>query len=355
MITIIVMLILVGVSIQIVINSDLLNVAAKMKDNQRVAEIIDACSVWKNEKLIDTYSEEKNAQTIEEFIDTLKEQEKLKPEEAEQGKEKGYVKIGDKTIYFVDGIEDCKFTVKSSNDDIKFERTIKEGNIKQTKKDYNTYNIVGISKEEQGTYITSGSIEGISGTIEIIGDINDTTFQYTLTDFMHGDEIFYCKINIDGEEYIQKIIVEQGDCITYEEDFIGIEIWNPNNYVEWTIEENENYSGGKALIVFLKEGASASSYIQAKFYGRGIEILTMYDDNTGLMYIVTKGSKNTLMVCKLSNDSPGTVHYREELFGNGQRANFLDNNTLTTLAIRGAIKTTNEDSYVVFDAVKIYK
>ena len=39
---------------------------------------------------------------------------------------------------------------------------------------------------------------------------------------MQGDEVFYCKINIDGEDHYKEIKVIQGDVVTYEEDFAGI-------------------------------------------------------------------------------------------------------------------------------------
>ena len=57
---------------------------------------------------------------------------------------------------------------------------------------------------------------------EIVGNINDATFSYTLSNFMQGDEVFYCKINIDGEDHYKEIKVIQGDVVTYEEDFAGI-------------------------------------------------------------------------------------------------------------------------------------
>ena len=143
----------------------------------------------------------------------------------------GQVTIGNTTYSSIDefigatkGIEDKSITVTSSEQEIKFEKTITKAHVSYEKKDYTTYEIKGISLEEDGEYITTGKLTGKSGELEIVGDIKDTTFVYNLTDFMKGDEIFFCKVNIDGEEYLQKLQVIQGESVYYEEKYFDIEL-----------------------------------------------------------------------------------------------------------------------------------
>ena len=57
---------------------------------------------------------------------------------------------------------------------------------------------------------------------------------------MQGDETFYCKVNIDGEEYYKEIKVLQGETVTYEEDFVGIKYTG-----NWQDDVSENYTNGK--------------------------------------------------------------------------------------------------------------
>lgn len=166
------------------------------------------------------------------------------------------VTIGDKE-YVVDGssvtskepgITDKQIVLVASTDNIIFTNTISEEDVKAEYPNYQNYQVLGISKSEAGEYETSGEIEGKAGNLEIIGDLQQSTFQYNLNKPMLGDEEFFVKISIDGEERIQKLEVIQGDIVRYEED--KLTFINSDNATEdkgvWIEAENENFSNGKA-------------------------------------------------------------------------------------------------------------
>lgn len=166
------------------------------------------------------------------------------------------VTIGDKE-YVVDGssvtskepgITDKQIVLVASTDNIIFTNTISEEDVKAEYPNYQNYQVLGISKSEAGEYETSGEIEGKAGNLEIIGDLQQSTFQYNLNKPMLGDEEFFVKISIDGEERIQKLEVIQGDIVRYEED--KLTFINSDNATEdkgvWIEVENENFSNGKA-------------------------------------------------------------------------------------------------------------
>ena len=166
------------------------------------------------------------------------------------------VTIGDKE-YVVDGssvtskehgITDKQIVLVASTDNIIFTNTISEEDVKAEYPNYQSYQVLGISKSEAGEYKTSGEIEGKAGNLEIIGDLQQSTFQYNLNKPMLGDEEFFVKVSIDGEERIQKLEVIQGDIVRYEED--KLTFINSDNATEdkgvWIEVENENFSNGKA-------------------------------------------------------------------------------------------------------------
>ena len=246
-ITIIVLLILAGVTIATLMGDNgILTKASEADLETRAATVEERKDLWKTEKQTDNYVGENTAQTLEELLDDLEGEELITAEERTQIEETGHVIIGSKDISFSDGLTEASYTITSSLDEVNFNKIVTEGDIAVEKPGYTSYTIDGVSASQDGEYVTSGSVEGKSGNLEIIGDINDATFSYTLTDFMQGDETFYCKINIDGEEYYKVINVIQGDSIIYEEDFVGIEI--PDEYGEYCeIVEDERFSGGKAI------------------------------------------------------------------------------------------------------------
>ena len=58
-----------------------------------------------------------------------------------------------------------------------FNKIITEGDITIEKPGFTSYTIEGVSASQDGEYVTSGSVIGKSGKLEIVGDINDATFK----------------------------------------------------------------------------------------------------------------------------------------------------------------------------------
>lgn len=233
-ITIIVMLILVGVSVQVVLDSGIFKQAKKAASETKI--------VYENEKKIGEKIVINNQEynSMQEYLESMK------------------------------GIEDKNITVVSDSQIIKFENTIREANIKNEKEDYSNYEIKGISSEKNGEYITTGYIQGKSGRLEIVGDISNTTFEYKLEKIMLGDETFYCKVNIDGEDYFQALHVIQGDVVKYEEDmleFIDAEVSNEANTGKWIDIEGDCWSGGKAKYICITEDNGQVGIESLQYYG----------------------------------------------------------------------------------------
>ena len=102
--------------------------------------------------------------------------------------------IGSKDISFSDGLTETSYTITSSLDEVNFNKIITEGDITIEKPGFTNYTIEGVSASQDGEYVTSGSVAGKSGNLEIIGDISDIPFSYTLTNFMQADDTFSCTI-----------------------------------------------------------------------------------------------------------------------------------------------------------------
>ena len=250
-ITIIVLLILAGVTIAMIMGDNgILNRAVDADVETRAATVEERKNLWKTEKQTDNYIGENTAQTLEELLNDLEVEDLITEEERTQIEETGHVVIGSRDIVFADGLTEVSYTITSSLDEVNFNRIITEGDIAAEKPGFTSYTIEGISASQDGEYVTSGSVEGKSGRLEIVGDLNDSTFRYTLTDFMQGDEVFYGQVNIDGEEYYKDIKVIQGDVVTYEEDFSGI-IYTGT----WQDDINENYTNGKCKTTVRRRGS----------------------------------------------------------------------------------------------------
>lgn len=276
-VTIVVLLILAGISLNLVLgNNGIIAKAKEARDETRSASVEEIKKLWKEEKNIDNYVEEKTAQSLEELLDNLKGQDLITEEEKTTIETKGYIVIGSKNISFVDGLKKSSYTITSDSDEVYFNKIIKEGDILVEKTGFTTYKIEGISNSKDGEYITSGSVNGKSGNLEIVGDIADSTFKYNLTSFMKGDEIFYCKVNIDGEEFYKEIEVIQGDVVRYEEDFVGLTYTGT-----WNVLEDENCSGGKAIYT---DTLNDTVDIQ-NFVGSKVDLKSIADEKSGVMMI----------------------------------------------------------------------
>ena len=271
-ITIIVLLILAGVTIATLTGENgILTRASDIDVETRAASVEERKNLWKTEKQTDNYVGENTAQTLGELLDDLEGEDLITAEERTKIEETGHVVIGSKDISFSDGLTETSYTITSSLDEVNFSKIITEGDITIEKPGFTNYTIEGVSASQDGEYVTSGSVAGKSGNLEIIGDISDATFSYTLTNFMQGDETFYCKINIDGEEHYKEIKIIQGDVVAYEENFVGITYTGP-----WYDEENENFTNGKA-----KWTDDITTNLKMQMYGTAVDIRTVKGENIG--------------------------------------------------------------------------
>ena len=271
-ITIIVLLILAGVTIATLTGENgILTRASDIDVETRAASVEERKNLWKTEKQTDNYVGENTAQTLGELLDDLEGEDLITAEERTKIEETGHVVIGSKDISFSDGLTETSYTITSSLDEVNFSKIITEGDITIEKPGFTNYTIEGVSASQDGEYVTSGSVAGKSGNLEIIGDISDATFKYTLTNFMQGDETFYCKINIDGEEHYKEIKIIQGDVVAYEENFVGITYTGP-----WYDEENENFTNGKA-----KWTDDITTNLKMQMYGTAVDIRTVKGENIG--------------------------------------------------------------------------
>lgn len=112
-ITIIVMLILVGVTISVALKGDLFNIAKKSSVETRGAIVEEKVAEWKANKKIDGYLEENsNTQSLEELLNDLETQQLITNEERKEIEQNMKVKIGDKEILFYelpDGYTRCEY------------------------------------------------------------------------------------------------------------------------------------------------------------------------------------------------------------------------------------------------------
>lgn len=272
-ITIIVLLILAGISItSIVGDNGILGKSNDAKEETRGATVEERRDLWKLEKSANQYSTDSKEKTLEELLDELESEKLLKENERKEIEQKGHVIIGSRNISFSDGIIDKSYTVVSSENDVVFKNTITEGDIAVEKSGFTTYSIEGISISKDGPFSTTESVAGKTGNLEIIGDIQNTTFKYTLTNFMQGDEVFYVKVNIDGEEFFQELKIIQGDEVEYQDDFVGIQYlsYDPTNIV-WKNVENEIFRDGKAKYV---ETTTAGATLEFTYLGSKFEIIS---------------------------------------------------------------------------------
>ena len=166
-ITIIVLLILVGVSIATLTGENgILTRASDADVETRAATVEERKNLWKTEKQTDNYIEENTAQTLEELLDDLEGEDLITAEERIQIEETGHVVIGSKDISFSDGLTEASYTITSSLDEVNFNKIITEGDIAIEKPGFTSYTIEGVSASQDGEYVTSGSVRGKSGNLE---------------------------------------------------------------------------------------------------------------------------------------------------------------------------------------------
>ena len=345
------LLILAGVSIATLTGENgILTRASEADVETRAASVEERKNLWKTEKQTDNYVGENTAQTLEELLDDLEGEDLITAEERTKIEETGHVVIGSKDISFADGLTEASYTITSSLDEVNFNKIITEGDIAIEKPGFTSYTIEGISASKEGEYVTSGSVAGKSGNLEIIGDINDATFKYTLTNFMQGDETFYCKVDIDGEDHYKEIKVIQGDMVTYEEDFVGFQYTG-----DWQDDTNENYSNGKAKYVIYTDANNIPIILMNNVEGSTIDIVTRSNDSTtmGLLeqyeYYEPSGMLGFTYVNATTNDN-----------GENNKPEFqatlnIELSDKTKILKLGVGKMSDTKNTFWLDAIRIYK
>ena len=369
-ITIIVLLILAAVSIATLTGDNgILTRATEAKEKTQEGEDIENIKLAISESNIpqDEQEEKSEEAILKEIIEKNTEKDVGISKKKENGSY--IVTIGDKE-YVVDGssvtskepgITDKQIVLVASTDNIIFTNTISEEDVKTEYPNYQNYQIIGISKSEAGEYKTSGEIEGKAGNLEIIGDLQQSTFQYNLNKPMLGDEEFFVKVSIDGEERIQKLEVIQGDIVRYEED--KLTFINSDNATEdkgvWIEAENENFSNGKAKRV---ECTKESNNAKFDFDFKGTTVVIIGAQNKSeqgiLMNVIYK--KEDMSRVKdstipynglVDKDSYNyRVHKIELLDGNIE---YYHENTVIYSSVFDYYKTGESSMYI--DAIDIYR
>ena len=367
---IIVLLILAGVTIATLTGENgILTRATEAKEKTQEGEDIENIKLAISESNIPQYEQEEKSEEaiLKEIIEKNTEKDVGISKKEENGSY--IVTIGDKE-YVVDGssvtskepgITDKQIVLVASTDNIIFTNTISEEDVKTEYPNYQNYQIIGISKSEAGEYKTSGEIEGKAGNLEIIGDLQQSTFQYNLNKPMLGDEEFFVKVSIDGEERIQKLEVIQGDIVRYEED--KLTFINSDNATEdkgvWIEVENENFSNGKAKRV---ECTKESNNAKFDFDFKGTTVVIIGAQNKseqGVLRSAIYKKEDMSRVKKYTIPYNGLVdkdryndrvHKFELLDGNIE---YYHENTVKYSSVFDYFKTGESSVYI--DAVDIYR
>ncbi len=323
-ITIIVLLILAGVTISTLTGENgILTQANKSKEKTNEGEDIENIKLAINEsKILQSEQEDKTEEALlKETIGKNTNKDVGISKKDENGSytvtigNKEYLVQGGNVTSKEDGITDKQNVLVASTDNIIFTNTITEQDVKVDYPNYNNYQIIGISASEAGEYKTSGEIEGTAGNMEIVGDLQQSTYKYNLNKPMLGDETFFVKVSVDGVEKLQKLEVIQGDIVRYEEDkltFIDLEDGTAEDGL-WTDVENENFSNGKAKRVQRTNRVKGSAQCNFSFKGTGIDIIFAQDKGeTGAIRMkIPDSNLSTIFVLdSLSSENQYNIKYQ---------------------------------------------
>ena len=279
-ITIIVLLILAGVTISTLTGENgILTRATEASEKNQISADIEKIKLVCSEAQIEenTDGEEITRDKLSEIAQKNYPDEQIIINGKREDEEYPYiVSIGDKdygitsqndVVYLEPKIQNQYITithVKDNTPKYELRNTISQERIDNEvgKKNIN-YEVLGVSNAEDGTYVKEGSIEGKSGSLNII-NIENGDYEYQLENLLQGDETFYVKMQIDGEEKIQEIKVIQGNTVRYEENFEGIKLSE-----EWQTVTNENYSNGTSVVV-----TNYGPTMSLDYYGSGFRYIT---------------------------------------------------------------------------------
>lgn len=253
-------------------------------------------------------------------------------------------------------ITNKKIILSNSSQEILFDKTISQEDVDAISgKSKTNYEILGISSQEDGEYSTKA--QGNYGELEIQGDNNNAVFKYTLTDFMKGNETFFVKYTIDGiNQENQKLEVVQADVITYEEDFIKI-AYEGTGIDQWEFVENANFSNGKALKMICSETYNDGT-IKFDFTGSAIEFVTATTNEQIGVYTISiydkEGNRKVRRPCILDEEE---IKYNIKYPYIDLKENDLWSFQLSFVPSRDYSQDPPKiiTSYVYFDAVVIYK
>ena len=177
-ITIIVLLILAGVSIAMLTgNNGILTKAQESKEETRAGAVEEARNLWNQDKELDNRTNASTAQTLDELLQSLEEQHLLTADEVQIIKDTGSIKIGKRTIEFgkmgktlVQAFKDGEIKIgdyitdynnnlnnPSASVELVEEETGHAGIQKYQVDTNTTWRILGISQDETQLIITTGS------------------------------------------------------------------------------------------------------------------------------------------------------------------------------------------------------
>lgn len=305
-VTIIVMLILVEVTISMAINGGLFKYAGEAVLETTVAQDIEKIQACVTTAIMDEVSTTGEIELTKEGIEKYIENDK-QITVSDKRPEDEYVYVvtlnnrqygikDNNEVEYIQGIYNKYIYVNYVNEvtpKYLFKNTVTQNDIdKEVNGENVPYYIVGVSKEIDGDYKTEGVITGKSGELNIL-NLQYANFEYTLTDFFDGDEIFYIKIN-DTIEKIQKIVVVQGDEVRYEENFNGIAYTG-----EWNRIEDEKYSNGAAMMT-----SQTQDKFDIKFAGSGYNLfIACSEENDGRMTVFQQGTSNRVIIISWDNEN----------------------------------------------------
>lgn len=131
-ITIIVMLILVGITLTVALKGDLFNLAKRTSVETRASMVDEKVIEWKVNKKADEYSEgNATAQSLDELLNDLETQQLITKEEIKEIEQNMEIKIGDKEILFYefpDGYTRCEY-IESSGEQIIFSNELPSNDL----------------------------------------------------------------------------------------------------------------------------------------------------------------------------------------------------------------------------------
>ena len=159
-VTIVVLLILAGISINLILdNNGIIQKSKDAKEQTRAAKVEEEKDFWKIEEKI--YQNDSEKRTLEEVLEKLEKEKAITEEEKQEILETGEVTIAGKTIIFIDGTIVACGNEEDSADGCFLENTsIKRGDIEQINiitslngHDANDENTWDISERKNGRYL----------------------------------------------------------------------------------------------------------------------------------------------------------------------------------------------------------